>query len=133
MRTLRVRPPVLQGAYFLVTGIWPLLSRRSFERVTGPKADFWLAQTVGVLVVTIGAVLLVAERRQRVKPEVAARTCVAVEKVATTAIVQVELGEQTREMLGALAVPGEGAGKAREAVGGIVKKARNEAKRVTKS
>ena len=64
---------------------------------------------------------------------VAARTCAAVENVATTAIVQVELGEQTREMLGALAVPGEGAGKAREAVGGIVKKARNEAKRVTKS
>jgi hypothetical protein len=64
---------------------------------------------------------------------VAARTCAAAEKVATTAIVQVELGEQTREMLGALAVPGEGAGKAREAVGGIVKKARDEAKRVSKS
>jgi hypothetical protein len=45
------RPPhaLLQGGYFLFTGIWPLVSRRTFEAVTGPKKDFWLAQTVGVL------------------------------------------------------------------------------------
>jgi len=50
--------------------MWPLLSRRSFERVTGPKADFWLAQTVGVLVTGIGTVILVAERRRRITPEI---------------------------------------------------------------
>lgn len=30
---------VLQGAYYLATGVWPLVSRRSFERVTGPRTD----------------------------------------------------------------------------------------------
>jgi hypothetical protein len=69
-RPLLTRLPILQGGYFLATGIWPLLSRRSFERLTGPKADFWLAQTVGVLVTGIGAVILVAERRRRMTPEI---------------------------------------------------------------
>jgi hypothetical protein len=59
----------VQGAYFLATGIWPLISRRSFEAVTGPKTDFWLAQTVGVLVAAIGGVLLLADCRKRVTPE----------------------------------------------------------------
>lgn len=58
-----------QGAYFVATGVWPLISRRSFEAVTGPKTDFWLAQTVGVLVAAVGGVLLLADRRKRVTPE----------------------------------------------------------------
>jgi hypothetical protein len=58
-----------QGAYFVATGVWPLISRRSFEAVTGPKQDFWLAQTVGALVAGIGGVLLLADRRKRVTPE----------------------------------------------------------------
>ena len=62
----KARIASLQGAYFLATGIWPLVSRRTFERVTGPKADFWLAQTVGVLVTNIGAVLLLGARHRRV-------------------------------------------------------------------
>jgi hypothetical protein len=65
----RSRTAQAQGAYFLATGIWPLVSRRSFERVTGPKIDFWLAQTVGVLVATVGGTLLLAERRGRVTRE----------------------------------------------------------------
>ena len=64
---LRARPvrriPVLQGLYFLVTGIWPLLSMRTFEAVTGPKVDRWLVKTVGVLVAVIGASLLADARR----------------------------------------------------------------------
>jgi hypothetical protein len=58
-----------QGAYFLATGIWPLVSRRTSERVTGPKSDFWLAHTVGVLVGSIGAVLLLADKRERLTPD----------------------------------------------------------------
>ena len=45
----------VQAAFYVATGIWPLLHRRPFERVTGPKADFWLAQTVGLTVGAIGA------------------------------------------------------------------------------
>jgi hypothetical protein len=47
----------LQAAYFLVTGVWPLFHRRSFETITGNKHDFWLVQTVGALVAVVGVVL----------------------------------------------------------------------------
>ena len=43
-----------QSVYYLLTGVWPLLHRRSFERVTGPKVDFWLVEAVGVTVAAIG-------------------------------------------------------------------------------
>jgi hypothetical protein len=43
-----------QAAFYIATGLWPLISRRTFEKVTGPKTDFWLVQTVGVLVGSIG-------------------------------------------------------------------------------
>ena len=55
-----------QGAYYLATGVWPLVSMRSFEAVTGPKRDRWLVKTVGVLVGVIGVVLLRGSRRRRV-------------------------------------------------------------------
>ena len=58
-----------QGLYYLVTGIWPLLSMRTFEAVTGPKADKWLVKTVGVLVGVVGAVLMLSARRRHVAPE----------------------------------------------------------------
>jgi hypothetical protein len=61
----------LQAGYFLVTGIWALTSRRTFEAVTGPKADFWLVRTVGALTAAIGGGLAVAARRGRVAPELA--------------------------------------------------------------
>src|SRR2546423_6909882 len=65
----RCRVATFQGTYFLATGVWPLLSRRTFERVTGPKSDFWLAQTVGVLVATVGGVLLVGAKQKRITAE----------------------------------------------------------------
>jgi hypothetical protein len=58
-----------QGAYYLTTGVWPLISMRSFESVTGPKADKWLVKTVGVLVGVIGASLMLAARRKAVSSE----------------------------------------------------------------
>jgi hypothetical protein len=53
----------IQGLYFLVTGVWPLVHMDSFLAVTGPKTDLWLVQTVGALVTAVGAVLLVAAWR----------------------------------------------------------------------
>lgn len=43
-----------QAAYYIATGLWPLMSRSAFERVTGPKADWWLVQMVGLLAVSAG-------------------------------------------------------------------------------
>jgi energy-converting hydrogenase Eha subunit E len=60
-----------QGIYFVVTGLWPLVSMRTFELVTGPKTDDWLVKTVGVLVVAIGASLVVCARRNAVSTEAA--------------------------------------------------------------
>jgi hypothetical protein len=35
-------------------GLWPLLSMRTFEAVSGPKADRWLVRTVAGLMVANG-------------------------------------------------------------------------------
>ncbi|MFI0828270.1 hypothetical protein ACH4Q7_27925 [Streptomyces roseolus] len=43
-----------QGWFNLVSGMWPLVHRRSFEGITGPKVDVWLLQTVSGLLVAIG-------------------------------------------------------------------------------
>lgn len=51
---------LLQGAYYVLTGVWPLVSMETFEKVTGPKTDDWLVHTVGVLVIVVGLVLLFA-------------------------------------------------------------------------
>jgi hypothetical protein len=63
-----------QGLMYVITGVWPIISRRSFELVTGPKVDFWLVKTVGALITVIGGVLMLAGWRQRNshEPEVAA-------------------------------------------------------------
>lgn len=61
---------LLQGIYFAATGIWPLFSIDTFQMVTGPKADLWLVQTVGVLIAVIGGVLLVAAWRRSATAEV---------------------------------------------------------------
>lgn len=61
-----------QGAFYVLTGVWPLLNIRSFEWVTGPKTDRWLVKTVGVLVAVNGGVLSAAGLRGRTGPEMAA-------------------------------------------------------------
>ena len=61
---------LIQGGFYLVTGIWPLLDIESFQAVTGPKTDLWLVRTVGVLVAVIGGVLLLAARRSRITDEI---------------------------------------------------------------
>lgn len=50
----------VHGIYYFATGLWPLVHLQSFIAVTGPKEDLWLVQTVGVLVLVIGATLLAA-------------------------------------------------------------------------
>src|SRR5207245_10216197 len=59
-----------QGTYYLMTGVWPLISMRTFEAVTGPKTDHWLVKTIGVLVAVIGAVLLLAGFRSQFNLEI---------------------------------------------------------------
>jgi hypothetical protein len=42
------------GAFNIVSGLWPLVSVRSFEAVFGPKTERWLQYTVAGLLVGIG-------------------------------------------------------------------------------
>jgi hypothetical protein len=52
--------------FYVTTGLWPILHLRSFETVTGPKVDKWLARTMGGLITAVGATLIAGafERRQ---------------------------------------------------------------------
>jgi hypothetical protein len=52
---------LVQGIYFLVFGIWPILHMQSFLEVTGPKTDLWLVKTVGIILAVIGIVLILAQ------------------------------------------------------------------------
>ena len=78
-----------QGAVYVVTGVWPLVSLRSFERVTGPKVDGWLVQTVGVIVASVGGVLLAAARHRRVTPEIALLGASCAASLATIDVIYV--------------------------------------------
>jgi hypothetical protein len=64
------RVAAAQGAYFVLTGIWPLFGINSFQAVTGAKTDLWLVYTVGCLVAVTGATLLMAAFRGRTTPEI---------------------------------------------------------------
>ena len=58
-----------QGVFYAVTGLWPWIHGDSFQAITGYKADFWLAQIVGLLLVIIGVVLTLAARADRLTRE----------------------------------------------------------------
>jgi hypothetical protein len=58
-----------QAAYLVPGALWPLLSRRSFEAVTGTKKEWWLVQNVALLAGAAGVALAVAGARRRVVPE----------------------------------------------------------------
>jgi hypothetical protein len=60
---------VAHAVYLVATGIWPLVHRRSFERVTGPKTDFWLVRTVGGLAAATGLSLGCALAARRTTTE----------------------------------------------------------------
>lgn len=63
MRTLTSRLLArVQGAFYLLTGIWPILAGTSFQQVTGFKVDFWIAQLVGALLACLGATLFLSAR-----------------------------------------------------------------------
>jgi hypothetical protein len=61
---------LLQGTYFFLTGVWPILHLESFLWVTGPKTDLWLIKTVGLLIAVVGAAIFLAGIRSRVTPEI---------------------------------------------------------------
>ncbi|MFP2963825.1 hypothetical protein ACLEPN_40405 [Myxococcus sp. 1LA] len=62
-------PAEVQGAYFLLKGLWPLLQPKRVTRRIGPVREGWLMKTVCGLAGAVGATLLTAHRNSRVTPE----------------------------------------------------------------
>jgi hypothetical protein len=60
----------LQSIYFIITGIWPLISMETFLLVTGPKTDLWLVQTVGIMILVIGLTLVYAAMNGTRNPQI---------------------------------------------------------------
>jgi hypothetical protein len=83
MHDRSARLSLVQGIYYVGTGLWPLVSMKSFERVTGPKHDHWLVKTVGLLVTAIGTTLIRAGWRREVHPDVAALAGLSAAALAT--------------------------------------------------
>lgn len=52
----------IQGIYYLVTGIWPVIHIQSFMAVTGPKTDIWLVKMVALLSVSIALTILLQKK-----------------------------------------------------------------------
>src|SRR4051794_15458445 len=67
---------VVQGIYFALTGIWPVLHIASFMAVTGPKTDIWLVKNLG-LVLFVSGIAYVAEGFARNRSRSLARLAVA--------------------------------------------------------
>lgn len=61
---------IAQGMYYVATGAWPIVSRSTFEEITGPKTDFWLVHMVGALAIAIGLTLLTGARGRGVERKV---------------------------------------------------------------
>ncbi|MGV3504888.1 MAG: hypothetical protein ACO1O1_14355 [Adhaeribacter sp.] len=54
----------IQGLYFLLPSVWPLVHMPSFLAVTGPKVDLWLVRTVALLLIAMSLTFLTAAWRR---------------------------------------------------------------------
>lgn len=49
---------IIQGWFYILTGLWPLLHMPSFEKVAGPKTDKWLVRTVSLMILSSGIIFV---------------------------------------------------------------------------
>jgi hypothetical protein len=56
---------MLQGIYYLATGLWPVIHIKSFMDVSGYKTDIWLVKMVGLLTVAIAVTILLNYRKEK--------------------------------------------------------------------
>ena|SRR5947209_2323138 len=62
VRSRRRTIAAVQAAYYVPTAVVPFVSRDAFERVTGPKTEWWLVLTVSTLVGAAAGTLGVSAR-----------------------------------------------------------------------
>jgi len=63
-------PPLAQGLYYLLLGLWPVVGIGSYQEATWHQHSPWMAQAVGVLLLVIGVTLCLAAYRRQGSPEV---------------------------------------------------------------
>ena len=88
-----------QALFYVATGLWPVVSMRSFEKVTGPKKEDWLVKTFGLLITVVGLVVGLAGRRNRVTPEIALLGAGAAATLAGSDMIYVTNGQLRRVYL----------------------------------
>jgi hypothetical protein len=71
MKLERKHVAAAQGALFVLSGLWPIVSPKSFAAVTGPTREGWMVKTVGLLIAGVGAGLVLAAARDHVDDETA--------------------------------------------------------------
>ncbi|HYF64628.1 MAG TPA: hypothetical protein VD886_17520 [Herpetosiphonaceae bacterium] len=86
----------VQGIVYALSGLWPVFHLRSFERVTGPKADGWLVKTVGLLLAVIGGVLWRASVRSTTTSDLALVGAGSAAALATIDVVYASQGRISR-------------------------------------
>ena len=64
-----------QAVYYCATGLWPLISLRFFESITGKKRDRWLVQMVGLLATAIGVSLWSGSLAEEIPPASLVLSC----------------------------------------------------------
>jgi hypothetical protein len=67
---LTVYPPLAQGVYYLLLGLWILVSPDSYQMLTGQQGDVRQVEVIGVLLLVVGGTLCLAAYRKRGSPEV---------------------------------------------------------------
>lgn len=69
-------PLKAQAAYYVATGVWPMVHLRSFMALTGRKRDTWLVESFGAMVTTLG--LAIYPRRSSVERRAQERLAIGI-------------------------------------------------------
>jgi hypothetical protein len=75
----------VNGTYYLLTGLWPIVHITSFMQVSGFKTDLWLVKTVGALILCIGLTQL----RERISGKFSA-TVAFLSVISATALLAID-------------------------------------------
>jgi NAD(P)-dependent dehydrogenase (short-subunit alcohol dehydrogenase family) len=73
---------LLQGAYYLITGLLPIVSMRSFEKTLGERQEDWLMKTHSAVMAALGGILIWAGLRKSKSPEIPAMGAAAAATLA---------------------------------------------------
>ena len=77
----------VQGAWYVATGIWPVVSLRSFAGVAGPKPDPFQTRTTGITYAAAGVALKPWSAQEYDGPRDPARLLALATSLGTVAVV----------------------------------------------